>query len=84
MAAASGFSALIILSLYIDSINAVRLYTTPQLLWVLCPIILYWYCRLLVLTHRDEMHDDPVLFVIRDRASIACGVVTLFVVLYAI
>jgi 4-hydroxybenzoate polyprenyltransferase len=84
MAAASGFSALIILSLYIDSINAVRLYTTPQLLWALCPIILYWYCRLLVLTHRDEMHDDPVFFVMRDRASIACGVVTLFVVLYAI
>jgi 4-hydroxybenzoate polyprenyltransferase len=84
MAAASGFSALIILSLYIDSINAVRLYTTPQFLWVLCPVILYWYCRLLVLTHRDEMHDDPVFFVIRDRASIACGVVTLFVILYAI
>jgi 4-hydroxybenzoate polyprenyltransferase/phosphoserine phosphatase len=84
MAASSGFAALIILSLYIDSINAVRLYSVPQLLWIICPIILYWYCRLLILTHRDEMHDDPVFFVMRDKTSIVCGISAICVILCAI
>jgi 4-hydroxybenzoate polyprenyltransferase len=83
LAASSGFAALIILSLYIDSINAVRLYAVPQLLWIICPIILYWYCRLLILTHRNEMHDDPVFFVMRDKISILCGISAICVILVA-
>jgi 4-hydroxybenzoate polyprenyltransferase/phosphoserine phosphatase len=84
MAASSGFSAMIILALYINSMNAARLYTNPQFLWIVCPLILYWFCRLLILTHRDEMHDDPVAFVIKDKTSVICGIIGLIVILCAI
>jgi len=33
-------------------------------------ILLYWVSRVLILTHRGEMHDDPVVFAARDRASL--------------
>jgi 4-hydroxybenzoate polyprenyltransferase len=84
MAAAGGFAAVVILSLYIESVNAARFYAHPQFLWATVPLVLYWFCRLLVLTHRDEMHDDPVLFVVRDKASVVCGLAALFVLFCAV
>jgi 4-hydroxybenzoate polyprenyltransferase/phosphoserine phosphatase len=84
MAASSGFASIVILLLYIESINAVRLYSHPQFLQAIALLLLYWYYRLLILTHRGEMHDDPVAFVARDKASILCGLAALFVLLIAI
>jgi len=77
MSVSSGFTAVIILALYIESAQALRLYSSPQILWAICPIILYWYCRLLVLVGRGEVDYDPVIFVSRDRISIFCGLISL-------
>ncbi len=73
IATASGFAALMILALYIESVTALRLYATPRVLWGICIVILYWYCRLLLLTHRGEINDDPVAFVSKDKVSMLCG-----------
>ena len=32
-------------------------------------ILLYWICRVAMITHRGQMHDDPVIFAARDRTS---------------
>ena len=70
MGIGSGFISVLILALYIDSPNIKILYTHPEYIWLLCPLFLYWISRIWLKTHRGEMHDDPVVFALRDYASI--------------
>ena len=67
---ASGYLAVLVLALYINSTASQILYRRPQLLWLLCPLLLYWISRAWLITHRGEMHDDPVVFAITDRTSL--------------
>ncbi len=69
MAAASGFNAITIFSLYVSSPAVASLYSHPHLLWMICPLLLYWMARILILAHRGQIDDDPVLFAIKDRIS---------------
>ena len=79
LAAASGYAAVTVLALYVDSIPAQMLYRYPRVLWLLCPLVLYWISRVLLLTHRGRMHDDPIVFAIKDRISIAIAAMVLVV-----
>jgi 4-hydroxybenzoate polyprenyltransferase len=70
LGAASGFSAVIVFSFYLAS-DAVRaLYRQPSLLWLACPLLLYWIARMIMLSNRRALHDDPVIFAMRDPVSI--------------
>ena len=66
---ASAFSSALVLALYIDSDAVRELYPHPWLVWPLSPIVLYLTMRVWILARRDEMHDDPVVFIIRDWRS---------------
>ena len=69
LAASSGFNAIIILTLYLSSDAVHSLYNHPQLLWLLCPVLMFWFGRVLLMAHRRLMHDDPIVFALRDRVS---------------
>lgn len=81
LAAASGFNAVTVFALYAsdDSVRAV--YEHPQFLLLICPLLLYWLGRALMLAHRRNMHDDPIVFALKDRNSrltiLAAGAVML-------
>lgn len=66
---ASGFSAILVLALYINTPQSRALYEHSERLWALCPLLLYWMSRTWLLVHRGEVHDDPVVFALRDGAS---------------
>lgn len=66
---ASAFSSALVLALYIDSSAVRELYQHPWLVWPLAPIVLYLTMRVWILARRDELHDDPVVFIIRDWRS---------------
>jgi len=66
---ASGYLAVLVLALYINSDSVRELYRQPETIWLLCPILLYWISRIWLITHRGAMHDDPILFAARDRVS---------------
>lgn len=83
MSVASGFCSIAILSLYIESLRAAQFYSRPFYLWGLCPIIAFWYGRLLIIAHRGRMTKDPVSFVMSDKTSILCGLAGLAVVVYS-
>lgn len=71
---ASAFSSALVLALYIDSDSVRELYPHPWMVWPLAPIVLYLTIRVWILARRDEMHDDPVVFILRDwRSQIAAG-----------
>ena len=56
---ASCFSAIVILSLYVHSNEVMVLYRRPGLLLLLCPLILYWTCRIWLKAQRGELNEDP-------------------------
>ncbi|QVL49593.1 MAG: hypothetical protein KFB96_03550 [Thiocapsa sp.] len=80
---AAGMACVLVLALYIDSEPAQRLYGSPEALWLVCPLLLYWISRLWFKTHRGAMHDDPVVFALRDRMSLVIGVCTVGILLLA-
>jgi 4-hydroxybenzoate polyprenyltransferase len=73
LGAASGYLSVMVLALYIQDPNTSALYGNPRIIWLACPLLLYWISRVWVLTHRGEMNDDPVVFAIRDRVSLMVG-----------
>ena len=69
---ASGYISVLVMMLYINSPNVTILYQTPEILWGVCCILLYWLTRTIMLTHRGRMHDDPVIFAATDKVSQIC------------
>lgn len=65
----SSFSAVVIFSLYVQSQDVRLLYSSPEFLFLLCPIVLYWLSRTWLLAHRGELKEDPVTLAIRDPVS---------------
>jgi len=66
---ASGYAAVLVLALYINSSAVESLYRYPETLWLICPLLLYWIGRVWLLARREAIHDDPILFAIEDRRS---------------
>lgn len=83
LGSASGYIAVLVLALYINSEAVVPLYRQPILLWMICPLLLYWISRVWLLAHRGQMHEDPVVFAIRDRVSYVVGACVALVLLGA-
>ncbi|KXF76890.1 prenyltransferase [Paramesorhizobium deserti] len=67
---AAAFGAVMVLALYVDSNSVKTLYSYPWMIWPLCPIVLYINLRIWILAHRDQMHEDPVVFLLSDWRSI--------------
>ena len=66
---ASGFLAVLVAALYLNRQRLGALYPHPVYLWPISPILLYWVSRLWLITHRGGMHDDPVIFAVKDPGS---------------
>lgn len=79
LAAAAGYCAIIVMSLYLSSDTVRSLYTHPAVLWLVCPLLLYWISRMLMLSHRRLVNDDPILFAVRDKISWLTGFLILVV-----
>lgn len=77
----SGYISALVLALYINDVNASALYQSPKWLWAACPLLLFWLSRIWLLAHRGQMHDDPIVFALRDKVSrwVGLGFVAAFV-----
>jgi 4-hydroxybenzoate polyprenyltransferase/phosphoserine phosphatase len=81
LAAASGLNAVTIFALYISSETVHRLYRHPHALWLVCPVLMYWIARALILADRRLMNDDPIIFALKDRNSLfALGLIGLIMI----
>ena len=72
---ASGFLAVLVSALYVNSTKVQALYHHPAFLWLVSPILLYWVSRIWLITHRGGMHDDPVVFAAKDKGSWVTAVI---------
>ena len=84
MGVASGYMAVLVVALYINSPDIVGRYGQVSVLWGLCPVILFWVSRVWLKASRSEMHDDPVVFALSDRLSLLATAAAIGVVLMAI
>jgi 4-hydroxybenzoate polyprenyltransferase len=79
---ASGFSAIVIFMVYLINDQYPRaVYAHPGALWAIMPVLLIWTLRLWHLAVHGRMSEDPVVFALKDRTSLALGaavVITLF------
>jgi 4-hydroxybenzoate polyprenyltransferase/phosphoserine phosphatase len=76
----SSFSAVVIFSLYVHSPEVRLLYSSPEFLFLLCPIVLYWLSRTWLMAHRGELKEDPVTLAIRDPVSYGVAVASAAVI----
>ena len=69
LAAAAGFNSVTVFALYVSSDAVHVFYRHPEVLWLFCPVLMYWIGRVIILAHRRQMHDDPIVFALSDRIS---------------
>jgi 4-hydroxybenzoate polyprenyltransferase/phosphoserine phosphatase len=77
---ASGYLSVLVLALYINSPAIEALYRRPKLVWMLCVLMLYWISRVWMKAQRGSMHDDPVVFALKDRVSLVIGLLAVLTV----
>jgi len=82
LGSSAGYLSVLVLALYINSPEIQALYSRPKAIWLLCVLMLYWVSRVWMQASRGLMHDDPVVFALKDRVSVGIGVlsaITVFV-----
>jgi hypothetical protein len=71
--ASSTLSILIVVLYLVDEVFPAGTYREPAMLWAVPPLLFLWIGRIWLLANRGEMHDDPVIFALRDRVSYLLG-----------
>lgn len=78
----SGLISVLVLALYINSPAVSKLYSTPQMLWLLCPLLIYWITRIWFLANRGQVHHDPIVFALMDvRSYIVAAIASIILIL---
>jgi hypothetical protein len=65
----SALSAVVVFGLFINDPEHKVRYASPEGLWLVAIGLIYWLSRVWIKTVRGEMHDDPLVFAVRDVGS---------------
>lgn len=72
---ASGYASAVIMGLYINSQAVRQMYQSPEIVALTIPVLCFWHSWIWLKSARGEMNEDPVMFAVKDRLSLACGAV---------
>lgn len=81
---ASGYISTFVFTMYLNSGRVAELYSRPEILWIFCPLLLYWITRVWHLAWRGQMNDDPLAFAAKDPYTYFVGVLGMATLYYAI
>ncbi len=70
---AAGYMAVVVLALYLNSEAVLQLYASPGVIGLAVPVMVYWISWMWLQAARGQMHDDPLVFAFKDRASLVAG-----------
>lgn len=79
----SGYAATLVLALYLNSENVIKLYRTPEMIWGAVPLMLLWISWMWLKAHRGLMHDDPIVFAVKDKVSVLIGSLFMAILIFA-
>lgn len=80
---AAGYVSVFVIALYSTTPEAALTFRTPEMLWLICPLVMYAISKAWMLASRGEMDEDPMLFGVRSATSRRIAVVTLCLLLLA-
>jgi 4-hydroxybenzoate polyprenyltransferase len=80
---ASAYASVVVFSLYISRPDVDALYRHSGRLWLVVPFMLYWLSRVWLLASRGELNDDPVIFALQDKVSLAIGLCIAILAIFA-
>lgn len=66
---ASGYVAVAVSALFVNTDICRQLYTRPEFLWPCCVVLLYWVSYLWFMASRGRIVGDPVLFAVSNPSS---------------
>lgn len=72
---AVSMGACVVLALYVRSPEVASAYLAPEWLWIIIPLVLYWLMRLWLIAGRAQLHDDPLVFAMRDKVTWLAGMI---------
>lgn len=72
----NGGLAVLTLSMYLNSEFVLDSYASPQILWLVCPLFMFWIYRAWMWAKREKIDDDPVVFALKDRISLVTVLIT--------
>jgi len=73
----------LVFALYTNSPETRQLYERSEVLWLICPLMIYWISRLWLVASRGHLCEDPVVFAVQDRGSLFVGAVVAVLLLAA-
>ena len=74
----------IIMFLYMHNAILQNLYSNNIFLWFIAIIFLYWIIRLWMLAVENKVHEDPVVFCLKDRLGKVIGIIIIILWILAI
>jgi 4-hydroxybenzoate polyprenyltransferase len=79
----SGYISVLVLALYVNAEEVSTLYQHPKVLWLTCPMLLFWVSRIWFLANRGKLSEDPVVFAASDPFSYILSIFLFFVLFLA-
>lgn len=65
----SSIAAVLVFAVYINSPATLNLYSSPNVLWAICPLLSIMLARVWHAALKGNLNEDPVLFAAEDRPS---------------
>jgi 4-hydroxybenzoate polyprenyltransferase/phosphoserine phosphatase len=69
MGISASYCSVLVAALYVQDAHTAVLYRTPQIIWLVCPILLYWVSYMWLMTIRGQLHEDPIAYALKDGPS---------------
>jgi len=76
----TSYISILVLVLYINSSQVLKLYSSPSILWGMCIIMFFWITRIINVAKRGKIKDDPIVYAINDKISYLCLVLILCII----
>lgn len=73
----AGLLSVLVFSLYLDSDSISGLYQNPEYLWAAVPVMVFWVSWVWIKSGRGEVNQDPIIFALKDIASLVSGALVL-------
>ncbi|NTV38401.1 MAG: UbiA family prenyltransferase, partial [Demequinaceae bacterium] len=73
----AGMAVLLLMAIYLQSDAVHLLYPSGVFLWLVIPTMFYWIGNIWIEAGRGAVHDDPIIFALKNKASLAAAVFVL-------
>lgn len=71
----AGMAVLLLMAIYLQTAAVTVLYPSGAFLWLVIPAMFYWIGNIWLEAGRGTMHDDPIVFALKNPASLISGAI---------